>query len=133
MDGHYDDRPYKCILCLKVFKKPDKLKRHLKCAVHRETEPEVMEEALEACKKQHDDYQNKKKLEEGQGNNANGTTIKTEGKEQREQPRVREFREFGTASLRGITVSLHHTRILSKQLRKSHKHTMILKTISKVR
>jgi len=85
MDGHYDDRPYKCILCLKVFKKPDKLKRHLKCAVHRETEPEVMEEALEACKKQHDDYQNKKKLEEGQGNNANGTTIKTEGKEQREQ------------------------------------------------
>ena len=26
------------------------------------------------------------------------------GKEQREEPRVREFREFGTASLRGITV-----------------------------
>ena len=26
------------------------------------------------------------------------------GKEQPEEPRVREFREFGTASLRGITV-----------------------------
>ena len=26
------------------------------------------------------------------------------GKEQREEPRVKEFREFGTASLRGITV-----------------------------
>ena len=26
------------------------------------------------------------------------------GKEQQEEPRVREFREFGTASLRGITV-----------------------------
>ena len=26
------------------------------------------------------------------------------GKEQREKPRVREFREFGTASLQGITV-----------------------------
>ena len=26
------------------------------------------------------------------------------GKEQREEPRVREFREFGTVSLRGITV-----------------------------
>ena len=26
------------------------------------------------------------------------------GKEQRDEPRVREFREFGTASLRGITV-----------------------------
>ena len=26
------------------------------------------------------------------------------GKEQQEKPRVREFREFGTASLRGITV-----------------------------
>ena len=26
------------------------------------------------------------------------------GKEQREEPQVREFREFGTASLRGITV-----------------------------
>ena len=30
------------------------------------------------------------------------------GKEQREEPRVREFREFGTASLRGITVIAHH-------------------------
>ena len=29
------------------------------------------------------------------------------GKEQREEPRVREFREFGAASLRGITVYTH--------------------------
>ena len=28
------------------------------------------------------------------------------GKEQREEPRVREFREFGTASLRGIAVNI---------------------------
>ena len=35
------------------------------------------------------------------------------GKEQQEEPRVREFREFGTASLRGITVYLK--RYLSEQ------------------
>ena len=29
------------------------------------------------------------------------------GKEQRPEPRVREFREFGTASLRGITIHLY--------------------------
>ena len=29
------------------------------------------------------------------------------GKEQRAEPRVREFREFGIASLRGITVHGH--------------------------
>ena len=33
------------------------------------------------------------------------------GKEQREEPRVREFREFGTASLRGITVLLWPLRL----------------------
>ena len=30
---------------------------------------------------------------------------KFEGKEQGEEPRVREFREFGTTSLQGITVT----------------------------
>ena len=34
------------------------------------------------------------------------------GKEQREEPRVREFREFGTASLRGITVQLPNVDII---------------------
>ena len=34
------------------------------------------------------------------------------GKEQREEPRVREFREFGTARLQGITVFLDNHALL---------------------
>ena len=36
------------------------------------------------------------------------------GKEQRVEPRVREFREFGTASLRGITVSFFQKHFLQE-------------------
>ena len=38
------------------------------------------------------------------------------GKEQQEEPRVKEFREFGTASLQGITVTKNHSCELLLQL-----------------
>ena len=43
------------------------------------------------------------------------------GKEQREEPRVREFREFGTASLRGITVLLNFPSLQQKNVYETNK------------
>ena len=70
LETHKDERPFQCISCLKLFKKADKLKRHIK-SVHKDTES--AHEALESCKQQHE-FHKKKELELGKfevGSNSN--------------------------------------------------------------